>query len=259
MKKLYVLIALTFSLYVQNVVAQAPQCTYDYTWLALGKNGIWPDSATNFMSGTVGQPYLQNVTIKVPYDTTTSTLGTVVFDRIELKTNISNPPNYGLPPGLSLAGTPSNLKFPGNDTSCIVIYGTPTTPGTYNLSFTLWTYVVGIIIPVNTQTITYYKIIINPAGTGIKDQSLKPEVLQNAPNPFTGKTRITFNAPYSGKAVLHVYNMIGKKIKETSMTAGQGINEISFDGSSLPGGIYLYSVEVDGIQSATKRMIISHD
>ena len=57
------------------MLAQTPVCTYDYTWLALGKNGIWPDSATNFVSGTVGAPYLQNVTIKVPKDTNATIFG----------------------------------------------------------------------------------------------------------------------------------------------------------------------------------------
>lgn len=169
MKKLYFLFVLSFVVSFTSIKAQAPLCSYDYTWLALGKNGVWPDSATNFVSGTVGQPYLQNVTVKVPLDTTVSGF-TFTFSHIDLQTNISSPVNYGLPPGLSLSGTPSNYQFPGNDTSCMVIYGTPTTAGTYNLSFTLKTYMQGIPTAFNTQTITYYKIVINNAA-GIADNA----------------------------------------------------------------------------------------
>src|ERR1700741_3016315 len=168
MRKFYILFAFTLSFGLSNIRAQAPQCQFDYAWLALGHDGVFPDSATNFMSGIVGQPYVQHITVKVPYDTTDATLGTVHFAHIDLQTNISSPVNYGLPPGLSLAGTPSNFHFPGNDTSCMVIYGTPTTAGTYFLSFKLKTYVTEIPgFAVNTQTITYYFIDILPAGTGI--------------------------------------------------------------------------------------------
>src|SRR3989344_7296153 len=120
MKKIYFVFSILFLGVSFVSKAQAPACQYDYAWLALGKDGVFPDSATNFISGNVGSPYVQHITVKVPYDTTVSPLGTVQFDHIDLQTNISNPVNYGLPPGLSLSGTPSNFHFPGNDTSCMV-------------------------------------------------------------------------------------------------------------------------------------------
>src|ERR1700740_1310495 len=113
MKKLYFLFSIV--LLSLSFVSKAQSCSYDYAWLALGKDGVYPDSATNFISGNVGSPYVQNITVKVPYDTTVPVLGTVQFAHVDLQSSASN---WGLPPGLTLSGTPSNLHFPGNDTSC---------------------------------------------------------------------------------------------------------------------------------------------
>jgi hypothetical protein len=257
MKKIYFLFIFVFSLQLSSSFAQAPQCQFDYAWLALGKNGVFPDSATNFVSGIVGQPYIQNVTIKVPYDTTDATLGTVHFAHIDLQTNITNPVNYGLPPGLSLAGTPSNLKFPGNDTSCMVIYGTPTVAGTYYLSFTLKTWIQEVtFVPVNTQTLTYYKIDILPAGTGINEAEANVfAVGQNIPNPFSGKTRINYSVPQEGKASFALYNMLGKAVIEKKYEAHRGANEIEINSRDLAEGIYFYTIEFNN-KTITKRMIV---
>lgn len=238
--------------------AQVPQCQYDYTWLALGKDGIYPDSATNFLSGNVGSPYVQHITIKVPYDTTVPVLGTVQFDEINLQTNITNPVNYGLPPGLSLAGTPSNFNFPGNDTSCLVIYGTPTVAGTYNLSFQLKTYIIGSPFAVNTQTITYYKIIIN-SPLGVNDNAAsKFEVSNPVPNPSNTSSSIKYSLPKTGATKLSVYNTLGKLVYSKKAEGKQGENEFDVNVNELSSGIYIYSVEFEG-RSITKRLIVNRD
>lgn len=259
MKKIYLLVFLAFSFVLNEINAQAPACTYDYTWLALGKDGIWPDSATNFVSGTVGQPYIQNVTVKVPYDTTDATLGTVTFNRIELSTNLTNPVNYNLPPGLSLSCTPSNCKFPGNDTSCLVIYGTPTTVGTYTLSFTLKTFVNEVpFFAVNTSVVDYYVITINANTAGISDLTgSKFEVGQSVPNPANNSSKIQFVTPGSGKANLKLYNTLGTLVTEKFTEVNKGLNQFEVDCSGLTEGIYIYSVEYNG-KSITKKMMVSH-
>lgn len=254
MKKFYFLLLL--SLTFGNIDAQ-PACTYDYTWLALGKNGVWPDSATNFVNGTVGQPYLQNVTIKVPYDTVSGST-TFHFDHVDLQTNITNPLNYGLPAGLSLAGTPSNLKFPGNDTSCMVIYGTPTTAGTYILKFVLKTWVVEFpFAPVSTDTLNYYKIVIAPAA-GVASYSANNvfSVYQNTPNPVKDNATIKFLAPTDGKARLSVYNIAGQKIYEKETSALRGENTFDYDASQLENGVYLYTVEMNQLKQS-RRMVVA--
>lgn len=255
MKKIYffLLLALPF-------LNASAQCTYDYTWLALGKSGVWPDSATNFVSGTVGQPYTQNITVKVPYDTTAtifSSTSTFHFDHIDLQTNISNPVNYGLPPGLTLSGTPSNFKFPGNDTSCMIITGTPTTAGTYTLSFTLKAYVVEFPgIAVSTQTLNYYKIVIAPAAGIATYGNVGFSVMQNSPNPVKDNANIKFTAATDGKAKLNVFNIAGQKVMEKEMSAQRGENSFDVDASQLENGVYLYTVEMNQ-QKQSRRMVVA--
>src|ERR1700740_3673220 len=122
MKKIYVLALIVLPLL--SIKAQSvPTCSIDPSFHS---EGIWPDSAMNFVSGTVGIPYAQNVTVSIPLDTTASGF-TCTYNYIQLNSTSNN---YNLPPGLSLTGTPSSFKFPGNAKSCMEIYGTPTTAGT---------------------------------------------------------------------------------------------------------------------------------
>jgi hypothetical protein len=258
MKKIYLflLLALPFMSEAQT----APACTYDYAWLALGKNGVYPDSATNFVGGTVGTPYVQNITVKVPYDTTATIFGstsTFHFDHIDLQTNVTSPANYGLPPGLSLSGTPSNFKFPGNDTSCMVVYGTPTTAGSYTLSFKLKAYVTEFPgVAVSTQTIGYYVINIAPVAGIATYGNVGFHLMQNSPNPVKDMANIRFTAGTGGKAKLNVFNLTGQKVFEKEVSAARGDNSIDFDASQLENGVYLYSVEMNQ-QKQCRRMVVA--
>ena len=79
MKKIYLLLLL---LPFIEMNAQVPTCGYNHAFIASGKKGVWPDSATNFVGGTVGVSYSQNVTVVVPNDTVTS-LGTFHYNHID--------------------------------------------------------------------------------------------------------------------------------------------------------------------------------
>ena len=67
MKKIY-LILLILTGYFSLNTANAQTCAPDPLAVAQGP-GIYPDSATNFVSGTVGVAYNQNITVVVPADT----------------------------------------------------------------------------------------------------------------------------------------------------------------------------------------------
>ena len=255
MKKVYLLLLLAFSF-----LHASAQCTFDYAWLAQGKNGVWPDSATNFVSGMAGQPYTQNITVKIPYDTTAVIFGspqTVHFDHVDLQTNVTNPANYGLPPGLTLSGMPSNFKFPGNDTSCMLISGTPTTAGILNLTFILKTYVTEFPgVAVSTDTIGYYIINIAPATGIVAHANAVFSLAQNSPNPVKDRTAIKFTAATEGKARFSVFNIAGQKLFEKELSASRGDNSFDFDASGLENGVYLYSVEMNQ-QKQSRRMVVA--
>ncbi|MDZ4664485.1 MAG: T9SS type A sorting domain-containing protein [Bacteroidota bacterium] len=275
MKKLYFLLVL--SALTQISKAQVPTCSLNPTFIAGPKNGVYPDSLTNFVSGTVGQAYVQNITVKVPLDTI-QTLK-FCFNRVVLSTP-TNVVNYNLPPGLLFGsstaaaanGTVSgaiSLKFPGNANNCASIYGTPTTAGTYTLKLQTDTYAtlqtIGNCTPspnvaggtkLNTTVLGYYIItILPPAGINevVNSKSLE---LTNIPNPFTGKTIIKFNVKDHSSMDIKIRDVLGKTVFTDIIKTKFGENTFEFDGSKLNTGIYFYTISYKNY-SETKRMIIA--
>lgn len=275
MKKIYYSFLLALSVFILN--AQVPTCSLNPTFIAGPKNGVYPDSVTNFISGTVGVPYIQNITVKVPLDTIQALK--FCFNRVTLSTP-TTVANYNLPPGLVFgSSTPAvlngtvngaqSLKFPGNANNCASIYGTPTTAGTYTLQLKVDTYAtlqaIGNCTPtpnvnggtnLNSQVLKYYIITIQPPA-GINEQiSSRSFDLQNAPNPFTGKTTFKFMVKDESNANIKVFDVLGKTIYSDSFKTKYGENAYEFDGSKLTGGIYFYTITYKNF-SETKRMIIS--
>jgi len=229
---------------------QAQTCAIDP--LFANVNGISPDSATNFASGTVGVPYNQNITVHVPADTTPAFPPIPIpFDSVTMASMT------GLPPGLVKMCSPSGCSWLGNSSGCAAIYGTPTTAGIYPLTILVKVYLGGSTTPI-TQTLTYYKIVIAPA-TGIgANTSLSFEVKQNNPNQFSGKTTIHFTAPSNDEKVKFcVFNTLGKVIIEKTVDSVKGDNEIDVDARNLASGFYFYTVEYKG-KTFTKRMMVSN-
>lgn len=96
--------------------------------------------------------------------------------------------------------------------------------------------------------------------TGItKINSAVPEkysLMQNYPNPFNPETKIRYDIRTYGNVLLNVYDNNGREI-ETLVNEEQspGTYEITFNGSSLPSGVYFYKVET-GNYFASKKMIV---
>jgi len=282
MKKIYLsIIALTASL--SSVFAQTvPTCSLDPIFISGNRVGVWPDSITNFISGTVGQPYEQNLTVKVPKDTTSTGIR-FCFNRFEITTP-TGITNYNMPPGLTLgsstsslngpsvAGAPS-LKMPGNANNCASIYGVPTTAGSYTLSIKVTPFITASPItqcPNNPdinggsgsltapQTLNYYIINIAPAVVGVKefDKNLVNQ-LQNQPNPFTGKTIIKFSVESEDQATLTVYNALGAIVYSNSLKTSAGENKFELNAENWSSGVYMYSVKFKNSVS-TKRLMINN-
>ena len=80
---------------------------------------------------------------------------------------------------------------------------------------------------------------------------------QNYPNPFNPVTKIRFSVPKSANVTLEVFDVTGKLIatlaKNEAVTAG--LKEVEFNASSLPSGVYFYSLK-SGDYSETKKMVL---
>ncbi len=82
------------------------------------------------------------------------------------------------------------------------------------------------------------------------------DLKQNYPNPFNPSTKINFSIPKAGDVKLAVYNTVGEEV--AVLVDGfmqEGFNQIIFDASSLPSGMYIYKIQSD--QSIlTKKMML---
>ncbi|KXK54705.1 MAG: peptidase S8/S53 subtilisin kexin sedolisin, partial [Chlorobi bacterium OLB5] len=101
-----------------------------------------------------------------------------------------------------------------------------------------------------------------PIGiNNIKNSIPKYFVLfQNYPNPFNPVTKIKFQIPSVGtdlRAVsINVYDISGRLVKTIlQQNIKPGSYEVSFDGSNLSSGIYIYQLN-SGIFSDSKKMVL---
>jgi len=82
----------------------------------------------------------------------------------------------------------------------------------------------------------------------------KFELKQNYPNPFNPTTQIQYELPQDGNISLIVYNMLGENLIELDKGFKMaGTHKVTFDGSMLPSGIYLYQLR-SGDFIRTKKM-----
>jgi hypothetical protein len=80
-------------------------------------------------------------------------------------------------------------------------------------------------------------------------------LVSNYPNPFTSNTTIQFQIKSNSYVSLVVYDQTGKKISTlVNRVLPASAYNILFDGSSLPAGIYFYTLKVDNY-STTRKMI----
>jgi uncharacterized repeat protein (TIGR01451 family) len=62
------------------------------------------------------------------------------------------------------------------------------------------------------------------------------------PNPFTTKTKVSFSANESQIAVFEVIDVMGKRLDAQEVPIQKGWNEISYNGSTLQEGVYVFKL-----------------
>jgi len=82
-----------------------------------------------------------------------------------------------------------------------------------------------------------------------------PKLEQNAPNPFSQKTIIRYFIPQASRtAIVKIHSLDGTELLSLPVI-GKGIGEVTVEGHSLPSGVYVYTLFVDGNAVDTKQMI----
>jgi photosystem II stability/assembly factor-like uncharacterized protein len=81
-------------------------------------------------------------------------------------------------------------------------------------------------------------------------------LFQNYPNPFNPATTIRFALPRSCRAVLKIYDMLGRQVAELlNAEMSEGMHSIQWNSGSASGGVYFYRLQAaDYVE--TKSMIL---
>jgi hypothetical protein len=79
---------------------------------------------------------------------------------------------------------------------------------------------------------------------------------QNSPNPFNPATSIRFHLSHDGMVKLTVYTITGQLVN-TLVNGYQnaGAHEVTFDGSNLVSGVYLYRLEAGNVVQSQKMVL----
>ncbi|WP_294241387.1 T9SS type A sorting domain-containing protein [uncultured Chryseobacterium sp.] len=86
------------------------------------------------------------------------------------------------------------------------------------------------------------------------EASNEPKLYQNAPNPGKGETIIKYYLPKeTNNASIGIYNVSGQLIKNIPLK-DKGNGSITLNG--IRGGLYVYTLSVDGKNADTRKMII---
>lgn len=94
--------------------------------------------------------------------------------------------------------------------------------------------------------------------TGVSENA--PHVFalqQNYPNPFNPETQIRFSVENTGRATMHVYNLIGQEVAtlfDGIAEAGR-LYDVRLSGAKLTSGVYFYKLE-SGKNSALKKLLL---
>ncbi len=84
----------------------------------------------------------------------------------------------------------------------------------------------------------------------------------NHPNPFNPTTHISYALPEASAVTLEVFDVSGRKVSVlVKKSQEQGWHYATFDGGTLPSGIYIYRISATGMESGkrftqAKRMLL---
>lgn len=106
----------------------------------------------------------------------------------------------------------------------------------------------------------YFFIEYHVSPTGIANHSMvKANIGTPNPNPASSAFNLSYNLGSSfgkGEAKMVVYNMLGAMVISETLVDAEG--NVRMDVSTLEAGVYFTSLEVDGKQVATKRLVVTH-
>lgn len=90
---------------------------------------------------------------------------------------------------------------------------------------------------------------IAPRRGSYVEEPLQYKLEQNYPNPFNPTTTLSFALAQESFVTLKIYNILGQEVVTliNREQMDEGTQEIEFNASSLPSGVYIYRIKAEGI------------
>lgn len=82
------------------------------------------------------------------------------------------------------------------------------------------------------------------------------QVAQNYPNPFGSSTTIAYQLPSSDRAVLRVFDMLGKEVKHVELDRAGASGQIELAAAGLQTGVFRYRIETKQGYTISRQMIV---
>ena len=112
-----------------------------------------------------------------------------------------------------------------------------------------------------TDSSGIWEVPVASLTTGVKESVGKTprefSLSQSYPNPFNPTTVINYQIRLTSHVTLKVYDILGREVEslvDRQQTAGN--YSVSFDGSNLPSGVYLYRLQAGNFSSVKKMMLL---
>ena len=94
-------------------------------------------------------------------------------------------------------------------------------------------------------------VFFDNTGVG-NDNGFKPN-LTSYPNPCNNKINICFNTEKKSDVIIEIYDITGKKITTVNKSIQQdGYNEIPVDVTKLNPGVFIYTININGLMTTNK-------
>ncbi|MCE1188041.1 MAG: T9SS type A sorting domain-containing protein [Ignavibacteria bacterium] len=111
------------------------------------------------------------------------------------------------------------------------------------------------LCPRKDADIVNYKPLSVEQISGIAPKNFNLQ--QNYPNPFNPSTTIKYDVKNAGVVTLKIYNTLGQEVKTlVNQMQSAGTYSVTFNASSMPSGMYIYTIHSNGISISKKMMLI---
>lgn len=165
--------------------------------------------------------------------------------------------NFGIPDLISKTALGFNLRgIPGQSGSSLFY----TDNRNYYIFGVLNTSFQSVHKRIENSFFYSFKYIIDKINTGVENhpQLAAGYKLYNAyPNPFNPATTIGYSIPEESGVELKVYDILGREAATlVSKVQSAGGYKVQFNGSSLPSGVYIYSIMAGNFRDSKKISLL---